>query len=83
MAEENEKEINDGSLLELLELYMDIVTKQDTVIFHMSNVIARQARELQHIKTLHGFLDYPGKADSEMEAAEAALKDYQKSKEIE
>ena len=36
--------------LELLEMYIDMVEKQDEIIARMSKVISRQAQELQLIK---------------------------------
>ena len=45
--------INNGRLLELLELYMDLVEKQDVAIYHMSKVIRRQEEELQHVRNLY------------------------------
>lgn len=38
------------NFLELLEIYIDMVEKQDIAIYHMSNVIRRQQEELQHLR---------------------------------
>lgn len=78
-------DISDESLLELLEIYMDMVEKQDVAIYHMSKVIAKQATEIQHYKNLHGFLDFPEAPEpvglqSDIKEAEEALKDYEKEK---
>ena len=78
---EVDNNINNGRLLELLELYMDLVEKQDVAIYHMSNVIRRQEEELQHVRNLYRLevQDLPGLADDRREAGEA-LKDYERAR---
>ena len=78
---EVDNNINNGRLLELLELYMDLVEKQDVAIYHMSNVIRRQAEELQHVRNLYRLevQDLPGLANDRREAREA-LKDYERAR---
>lgn len=77
--------IDEGSLLELLEIYMELVEKQDVAIYHMSKVITKQAMEIQHYKNLHGFLDFPEATnfvglDTDIRAANEALAEYEKEK---
>ena len=78
---EVDNNINNGRLLELLELYMDLVEKQDVAIYHMSKVIRRQEEELQHVRNLCRLevQDLPGLPDDRREAGEA-LKDYERAK---
>ena len=78
---EVDNNINNGRLLELLELYMDLVEKQDVAIYHMSKVIRRQEEELQHVRNLYWLVaqDLPGLADDRREAGEA-LKDYERAR---
>ena len=78
---EVDNNINNGRLLELLELYMDLVEKQDVAIYHMSKVIRRQEEELQHVRYLYRLeaQDLPGLADDRREAGEA-LKDYERAR---
>ena len=78
---EVDNNINNGRLLELLELYMDLVEKQDVSIYHMSKVIRRQEEELQHVRNLYRLeaQDLPGLADDRREAGEA-LKDYERAR---
>ena len=78
---EVDNNINNGRLLELLELYMDLVEKQDVAIYHMSKVIRRQEGELQHVRNLYRLeaQDLPGLADDRREAGEA-LKDYERAR---
>lgn len=79
-------EVSDENLLELLELYMEMVEKQDVAIYHMSNVIKKQATEIQHYKNLHKFFDFPDAPklaglESDIRDAEEALSEYEKEKE--
>ena len=76
-----DRNLDSGQLLELLELYMDLVEKQDVAIYHMSNVIRRQEEELQHVRNLYRLevQDLPGLADDRREAGEA-LKDYERAR---
>ena len=78
---EVDNNINNGRLLELLELYMDLVEKQDVAIYHMSKVIRRQEEELQHVRNLYRLeaQDLPVLADDRREAGEA-LKDYERAR---
>ena len=78
---EVDNNINNGRLLELLELYMDLVEKQDVAIYHMSKVIRRQEEELQHVRNLYRLeaQDLPGLADDRREGGEA-LKDYERAR---
>ena len=79
MVAAHEENIDEGKLLELLEIYMELVEKQDAAIYHMSKVITRQAPELQHYKALHGFLDYSESqaAQDDARAAAEALEEYE------
>ncbi len=79
--ETEDRNLDSGQLLELLELYMDLVEKQDVAIYHMSNVIRRQEEELQHVRNLYRLevQDLPGLADDRREAGEA-LKDYERAR---
>ena len=79
--ETESRNLDSGQLLELLELYMDLVEKQDVAIYHMSKVIRRQEEELQHVRNLYRLeaQDLPGLADDRREAGEA-LKDYERAR---
>lgn len=81
----NGEDVSEGSLLELLEIYMELVEKQDVAIYHMSKVITKQATEIQHYKNLYGFLDFPEVSnpaglDTDIRAANEALAEYEKEK---
>lgn len=74
---------SEDQLLELLELYMDLVEKQDVAIYHMSKVIAKQATEIQHYKNIHKFVDInePVGLKEDIRDADEALKEYNAMKE--
>lgn len=79
------EEISEEGLLELLEIYMELVEKQDVAIYHMSKVISKQATEIQHYKNLHEFLDFPDASvsvglESDKREVEEALAEYEKEK---
>lgn len=81
------EEISDDNLLELLEIYMEMVEKQDVAIYHMSKVIAKQATEIKHYKNLHGFLDFPDPPEpvglqSDIREAKEALAEYENEKQF-
>ena len=42
--------MNDESWMELLEMYQDMVEKQDEIIYRLGKIVARQAADLQLIK---------------------------------
>lgn len=79
------EEISEESLLGLLEIYMELVEKQDVAIYHMSKVIAKQATEIQHYKNLHEFFDFPDAPvsvglESDKREVDEALAEYEKEK---
>lgn len=47
------------SILELLDIYTEIIDKQTDMIHQLTELTKNQAAELHHIKTICGFLDPP------------------------
>ena len=47
----------DENNLELLELYMDMVEKQDEIIYRMSHLLKDYATELAHLRSASGFFE--------------------------
>jgi hypothetical protein len=45
----------DQSMQELLEIYMNMVEKQDEIIFRMSEMLRECTREIQHLKNLNEY----------------------------
>lgn len=48
---------DDAGILEILDTYMDMVEKQEEVIYRLSKIIQRQAHEIEHMKNVYGFTD--------------------------
>ena len=49
--------MDDESWLELLDMYQDMVEKQDEIIYRLGKIVARQAVDLQIIKNDKEFSD--------------------------
>lgn len=43
------------NMLELLEIYMDMVEKQDEIIYRMTELLREYTREIQHLKTINEY----------------------------
>lgn len=48
---------DEESFLELLDIYMTMVEKQDEIIQRLSRMLAKMSADLKQYKTVHGFLD--------------------------
>ena len=46
---------DEDNMLELLELYMDMVEKQDEIIYRLGKIVARQATDIQLLKNDRNF----------------------------
>ena len=62
-------------LMEMLDMYSEIVEKQDELIFRMGKIISRQAYALQLLKNDDKYSD--PKLDQEMAIVEDIKKDYE------
>lgn len=49
--------MDEESTLELLEIYQDMVEKQDEIIYRLGKIVARQATDLQLLKNDREFSD--------------------------
>lgn len=47
----------DAVILETLEMYMDMIEKQEEIICRLSKVVKKQAYEIAHLKNLYEFSD--------------------------
>lgn len=45
------------SVLELIDIYADLIEKQGDIIHQLVEILRKQAAELQHLKNLNGYLD--------------------------
>lgn len=59
--------MDEDNMLELLELYIDMVEKQDEIIHRLGGIVARQATEIQLLKNDKEFSDDKVIADKVME----------------
>lgn len=73
--------ITDQGFLEVLDTYMDMVEKQEEIIYRLSKIVKRQAYEIAHMKNVCGFSEE--KAQEEIEEdrlAQEALSKYEELK---
>ena len=70
--------MDESSVLELLDLYMDMVEKQDEIIYRLGKIVSRQAATLQLLKNDREFSDK--KLDEEMLIAEEVMGQYEQMK---
>lgn len=70
--------MDESSVLELLDLYMDMVEKQDEIIYRLGKIVSRQAETLQLLKNDREFSDK--KLDEEMLIAEEVMGQYEQMK---
>lgn len=71
----------DSGFLEVLDTYMDMVEKQEEIIYRLSKIVKRQAYEIAHMKNVCGFSEE--KAQEEIEEdrlAQEALSKYEELK---
>lgn len=70
--------MDESSVLELLDLYMDMVEKQDEIIYRLGKIVSRQAATLQLLKNDREFSDKI--LDEEMLIAEEVVEQYEQMK---
>lgn len=70
--------MDEDNILELLDLYMDMVEKQDEIIYWLGKIVARQATDLQLLKNDMEFSDK--KLDEDMAIADEVVNQYKEIK---
>ena len=45
------------SILELIDIYSDLIDKQDEIIHELAALLKRQSTELHHLRTVCGFTE--------------------------
>ena len=70
--------MEEDNVLELLELYMDMVEKQDEIICRLGKIVARQASDLQLLKNDMEFSDE--KLEEDMNLADEVIDQYKELK---
>lgn len=73
--------LNEASLLELLDLYMDMVEKQDEVICRLGRIVSRQAQDILHYKNIYHIEEEENRVFQQDKAlAKEALSEYESTK---
>lgn len=70
--------MDEDNVLELLDLYMDMVEKQDEIIYRLGKIVARQATDLQLLKNDREFSDK--KLDEDVAIANEVVEQYNGTK---
>ena len=68
----------DDNLLELLDFYMDMVEKQDEIIYRMGKIIARQATDIKLLQNDREFSDK--KLEEDMAIAQEVVEQYKEAR---
>lgn len=66
--------MDEDEILELLDIYQDMVEKQDEIIYRLGKIVARQATDLQLLKNDREFSD--PKLDEDMAIANEVIEQY-------
>lgn len=70
---------DEESFLELLDIYMTMVEKQDEIISRLSKIVVRQASDLEQFKIVHGFMDIDDADQKEVEETYQKIEEYKNS----
>ena len=65
-------------ILELLDIYQNMVEKQDEIIYRLGKIVARQATDLQLLKNDREFSD--SKLDEDVAIANEVIEQYKEVK---
>ena len=68
----------DDNLLELLDFYMDMVEKQDEIIYRMGKIIARQATDIKLLQNDREFSDE--KLEEDMAIDQEVVEQYKEAR---
>lgn len=70
--------MDEDNFLELLDLYMDMVEKQDEIIYRLGKIAARQAAHLKLLQNDREFSDR--KLEEDVAIAEEVMEQYRETK---
>lgn len=73
---------DEEAFLELLDIYMGLVDKQDEIIRRLGKVVAKQSADIEQYKTVYGFMDFHENENEEMREVNKSLDEYQQMKGI-
>lgn len=69
--------IDEDNFLELLDLYMDMVEKQDEIIYRLGKIVARQATDLKLLQNDQAFTDK--KLEEDMAIVREVMEQYKET----
>lgn len=73
--------LDEASLLELLDLYMDMVEKQDEVICRLGRIVSRQAQDILHYKNIYRIEEEENRIfQQDKQLVDEALREYESTK---
>lgn len=75
--------MSEDDLQELLEIYMDMVEKQDEIIYRMSELFREYTREIQHLRNLNDFFEEDTRLTQDRSILNECVEQYQEMKGIE
>ena len=67
--------------LELLEIYMDMVEKQDEIIYRMTALLKSYDREKHNLRTINGFFEVDSNQEIDEKILEECMDQYEEMKE--
>ena len=70
--------MDEDNFLELLDLYMDMVEKQDEIIFRLGKIVARQATDIKLLQNDREFSDE--KLEEDMAIAQEVVEQYKEAR---
>lgn len=69
--------MDEDNFLELLDLYMDTVEKQDEIIYRLGKIVARQATDLKLLQNDQAFTDK--KLEEDMAIVREVMEQYKET----
>ncbi|MCR2049600.1 hypothetical protein NSB25_20260 [Acetatifactor muris] len=69
--------MDEDNFLELLDLYMDMVEKQDEIIYRLGKIVARQATDLKLLQNDQAFTDK--KLEEDMAIVREVMEQYKET----
>lgn len=70
--------MDEDNFLELLDLYMDMVEKQDEIIYRLGKIVARQATDIKLLQNDREFSDK--RLEEDLAIAQKVMEQYKETK---
>lgn len=70
----------DGNDLELLEIYMEMVEKQDEIIYRLTGLLKEYVQELHHLRNISGFFEENVKQEQDEGILKECMEQYKDMK---